>query len=477
MGRIIGCALAAVMLVAVSAAAAVGADDLKIISAVYRVGGKKTDVTKKLSAMVKDGRLTVTASDELVGRDMPAGKKTLRIIYSSGGRTKFAQVDENKTVTIPEAGAATSGPERTFVLAVEIEGPILSHAYARAIHTGRIEAKNRGVEALVLEINTPGGRLDVAEKMVEEIRAVEDIPTIAWLKGKGALSAGVWVSLACDKIVMSPGTAIGASTPYHFEDGVAKVLEEKFVSALRSQYAAAARAHGRSGALAEATIDPGLEIWKVKRGDTLAYVDKLGATDADRANRVRVVCPAGKLLSVSAHEALKLGLADAIVRDDDILGAIVGVTGIGRDTLTYRKSRLAAKKLARELAAEEKDQRASEKRRRNLERKWRGEWERLQKAEVELRAMDPAGYRYRIYEGTHRFVDGGKAWREHSEKAIKEASRCVDALNELIEIVEKVKDTDKEAAGVIKDMERYRQEVRVYRRRLETRKDMKGLAE
>jgi len=470
---------AAGLILALAVFGAQGADeaeDFKILSGTYSAGEKKIDVTKKLAAMAADGTLTVTATDELAGEEMPPGERTLLVLYRYGGRTRVAKAALNETVTIPEEDE-TVPAGRSFVMFTEVKGPILSEAYPKALHTACIEARNRRVRALVVEVDTPGGRLDIAEKVVEEIRQAGDLPTIAWVKGQGAISAGVWIALACDKVVISPGAVIGASTPYHVTEGVADVVEEKFLSALRTQYAAAARMHGRPGSLAEAMVDPGLEVWEIRRDGTSRYVRADQATDEDRRTRLRTISAPGKLLSVVAEEAVRLGLADALVRDDDVVTAAASAANLGQEPLIYRKSLLAERTYAREAAAEERARREAEKREAELEKRWRAEWDRLREAEAELRAMHPASYTYVVVGEERRFADDGKKWRERSEKCIEEADKCIDALTKLIAMVEGLGNDDEDARRALIDMRRYLQRLRVLRRRLEERKDKKGVAD
>jgi len=470
---------ATVLLLAFAVCGAYGADeadDFKILSATYSAGEKKVDVTKDLAAMVADGALTVTATDDLAGGDMPPGERLLLIVYQYGGKSRVGKAALNETVTLPEQDL-TVPAGRSFVMFTEVKGPILSEAHAKAMRSARIETANRRARALVVEVNTPGGRVNLTQKIVEEIRQAEDFPTIAWVKGQGAISAGVWVALACDKVVISPGAVMGASMPYHVTDGLTDVVEEKFLSTLRSQYAAAARMHGRPGALAEAMVDPGLEVWEVRRDGRLHYVRADQAGDADRRNKVSTISAPGKLLSVTAAEAVRLGLADAIVRDDDVVTAAATVADLGQDPLIYRKSLLAEKAYARETAAEERARLEAERRRAELEKRWRAEWERLREAEAELIAMDPRRYPY-IFEGEdRRFKDGGKAWRERSEKCIEEANKCIESLENLIELVEPLAGEDQDARRALFEMRRYLQRLRVRRTRLEELKDRKGIAD
>lgn len=113
-------------------------------------------------------------------------------------------------------------------------------------------------DAVILEINTHGGRVDSAVKILDDIRDA-NVRTIAFIRR--AISAGALVSLATDDIVMTPGATIGAATPITISPtGEADPVGEKYVSYLRAEFRAAATSKGRRSDIAEAMVDANVEI-------------------------------------------------------------------------------------------------------------------------------------------------------------------------------------------------------------------------
>ena len=76
-------------------------------------------------------------------------------------------------------------------------------------------AEEAGADAIVFDVDTPGGRVDSA---VNIIRAIQDtqIPTIAFVN-RQAISAGAMISIACNQIVMTSGGTIGDSAPVNIQ--------------------------------------------------------------------------------------------------------------------------------------------------------------------------------------------------------------------------------------------------------------------
>lgn len=73
------------------------------------------------------------------------------------------------------------------------------------------EAKDNNVKAVIFEIDTPGGRIDVALKYVS-ILSKSEVPTIAYVNPQG-ISAGMIVALAADRIAINPNGVIGDAMP------------------------------------------------------------------------------------------------------------------------------------------------------------------------------------------------------------------------------------------------------------------------
>jgi len=91
------------------------------------------------------------------------------------------------------------------------------------------EAESAGAAAVILDVDTPGGRVDAAEQIVDAI-ADADTPVYAFVNRR-ALSAGALIALATDRIYMRPGSTLGAATPV---TGDGARASEKIVSAMRS---------------------------------------------------------------------------------------------------------------------------------------------------------------------------------------------------------------------------------------------------
>lgn len=145
-------------------------------------------------------------------------------------------------------------------------------------------AETDSAKALILEINTFGGRVDAATQ-IKDILLDAKIPTVAYIN-KRAISAGALISLSCKTIAMAPGSSIGAATVV---DMSGQKAPEKAMSYFRAEMGATAEKNGRNRLVAEAMVDEDIVI------DSLTEK--------------------GKLVTLTAEDALKWKMADFIATD------------------------------------------------------------------------------------------------------------------------------------------------------------------
>lgn len=176
------------------------------------------------------------------------------------------------------------------VLRIPIDGTI-DRGLAPFVKRALGEAQEGGARFVVLDINTPGGRVDAAWQIVDAVQEAQ-VPVYAFVHR--ALSAGALIALSTDAIYMRHGATIGAATPV-LGDG--KKASEKMVSAMRSEFRSLAEARGLDPRIAESMVD-----------ETIA---------------VPGVVEAGQLLTLTADEALDLGYANGIYDSlDDLLATL-----------------------------------------------------------------------------------------------------------------------------------------------------------
>ena len=179
------------------------------------------------------------------------------------------------------------GQEKTraapVVYVAPVEG-IIDLGLAPFVQRVLDEAAGAGAAAVVLEVNTFGGRVAAAVQIRDALLGAR-VPTIAYVNRR-AISAGALISLAAQHLVMAPGATIGAATPVMAggTGGGTQAASEKTVSYMRKEFRATAESRKRPALIAEAMVDEDVAI--------------------------RGVIEKGKLLTLTTDEALKYKVAE-----------------------------------------------------------------------------------------------------------------------------------------------------------------------
>ena len=170
-------------------------------------------------------------------------------------------------------------------------------------------AEKNSAELIIFEINTFGGRVDAATQIKDAIYGT-DIETVAFIHrrptdfdeyeqyrfgGGRAISAGSLIALSCNKIYMTDGGTIGATSVV---DMTGSKQSEKSQSYMREEMAATAEKAGKNPNIARGMVDEELSFeFLVIDGDSLKVEDIEGRKE-------------GKLITLTTELALKYGIAD-----------------------------------------------------------------------------------------------------------------------------------------------------------------------
>jgi membrane-bound serine protease (ClpP class) len=154
------------------------------------------------------------------------------------------------------------------------------------VRRGVAEAERRGAGAIILDMDTPGGRLDATEEILHLLTSAR-MKTYTYVN-PNAISAGAITAFATDHIYMAPGGRIGdampiimSPLPFSGPQEVPEGLKEKMVSPTAALIRSVAEQKGHDKDLAEAMVRPELEY-------------RVGE---------RVICPVGQLLTLTSAEA------------------------------------------------------------------------------------------------------------------------------------------------------------------------------
>jgi membrane-bound serine protease (ClpP class) len=184
-------------------------------------------------------------------------------------------------------------PAQAVVYRLDVTGTV-ENGLAPYVSRGLAEAAEAGADAAYLNIDTPGGRIDAAERISDAVRGAS-IPVYSLVNPR-AFSAGALIAISANAVYMRPGAVLGAATPV---DGQGTRASEKLVSAMRAEFRAVAEQRGLDPLVAEAMVDEKVEVPQVKR--------------------------AGELLTLTTAEALRVKYAAGEVADEAALLTAIGL--------------------------------------------------------------------------------------------------------------------------------------------------------
>jgi membrane-bound serine protease (ClpP class) len=240
-----------------------------------------------------------------------------------------------------------------------VDGPIsppVADYLAREIET----ASEVGKDLVIIEIDTPGGLVDSMKTIIKAILA-SDTPVATYVSPQGArsASAGLYIMYASHVSAMAPATNTGAATPVEvggapsednpFSEEESAPADEEETPAEESDAADETQDGARDRAVTEEDFEdlagdkPGTDVG---RGAAEPQSDPLSSNDALRAKVINDSVAYIRALaeergrnadwaesavrdaaSVSANEALRLGVIDLVADDiDDLLAQIDGRT-------------------------------------------------------------------------------------------------------------------------------------------------------
>lgn len=226
---------------------------------------------------------------------------TWDVVYDSNGR-------ENIAIVIP------LDKEITFDAQVDATGKSLDLALSK------------GPQFIIIEIDTAGGRIDKARQMGALISKADNFTRVyAYIKSentKGAINAGIFPALACEKIYINPAAYIGGTDEkndpnenlrFEYVD-VRKMfgdtVGEKFSSVIRAYAGTLAQQNKKPELIAMAMVDKNIDVIEVDSSNESSkiFVDSANKTEGQK--QVKIWTTTDKLLLLDSAGAMETKLAD-----------------------------------------------------------------------------------------------------------------------------------------------------------------------
>lgn len=218
----------------------------------------------------------------------------------------------------------TAQSDSPVVISMNFTGP-LTPVWRTYLQRGIDQAVNLDAELIVIEINTPGGSIELMNNLVQQILA-SPVPVAVYVSPQGAMaaSAGTLLVLAGDYAAMSPDSVIGAASPVGSQgEDIEATMEAKTKEILKASVRAMAERRGAEAvALAESAIQDA-KAASAKEALAVHLVDFIAKDVADllaQINGQTLLVDGGKVVMRTASARVVLVKASFI---ENLVGTLV----------------------------------------------------------------------------------------------------------------------------------------------------------
>ncbi len=174
----------------------------------------------------------------------------LAVIALSFGTGLLADTTgEKKTAPQPPP---TPPSKKVYLITVDAAiTPVVSEYINKSIDI----ASKANAEALIIQLDTPGGLVDSMREIVKKMMS-SDVPVVVYVgpSGARAASAGVFITIAANFAAMAPTTHIGAAHPVTMEGKMDPTMEGKIVNDLAAMARSIAEKRGKNAKWAEEAV-------------------------------------------------------------------------------------------------------------------------------------------------------------------------------------------------------------------------------
>jgi len=166
-------------------------------------------------------------------------------------------VEKNKTAKPSSPNVAA---QHNQIFLITIDAPI-TPVVAEYILKSIDKASEARAEAIIIQLNTPGGLVDSMQQIVMKMMA-SNVATVVYVAPSGAraASAGVFITLAANVAAMAPTTHMGAAHPVTMQGNMDKTMEKKVVNDLAAMARGIAEKRGRNAKWAEDAVRNSVSI-------------------------------------------------------------------------------------------------------------------------------------------------------------------------------------------------------------------------
>jgi len=233
--------------------------------------------------------------------------------------------------------AAPASAAPAPVATVVIDG-VISPVTLRLVESALARAKAGGAQALVIQLDTPGG-LERSMRAICQRLLNAEIPVVVWVgpTGARAASAGVFITMAAHVAAMAPATNIGAAHPVSIGGGVDKESMRKIENDAAAFIRTIALERGRNAEWGEKAVRQSVSVTE-REAVRLKVVDFVADSIPDLLTKLdgrTVKTPQGPV-TLATREAvakpIEIGFRDrvlAVITDPNVAYVLMMLGTLG----------------------------------------------------------------------------------------------------------------------------------------------------
>ena len=261
--------------------------------------------------------------DELLTREQIREKLAILAGTNSADDIQTISICDYALATAPDTYIGT----KSKVAVVFLEGEIVDGSAQEQVAGDRFAKiladirKDPSVKATVLRVNSPGGSVLAAEKILAEVQLLQEKMPVVASFGNYAASGGYWISAGCDYIFTNATTLTGSIGVFSMVPDFQKTLEKKLHVGVQS-------VNSNKHADMYGMMRPleGAEVKYMQRSVEKIYERFTGLVAAGRDMSVERVDEIAQGRVWTGREAVRIGLADEIGTIEEAIEWAVGST-------------------------------------------------------------------------------------------------------------------------------------------------------
>ena len=199
--------------------------------------------------------------------------RTIRLVSAALAVFALAasSITQPDTLSNSELQAVPAARQADRVAVITIEGEI-NAVTASSVQRRMAQAIDGGAQAIVFDIDTPGGEIGAVLEICAAIKASSVPNTVGWVNPQ-AYSGGAIIALACREIIASEAASMGDALPIAIGLGGAQAatqgeLRKKIVPPVLAEVVSSARERGWDEFIVQAIVIDGVELWWIEESKT-----------------------------------------------------------------------------------------------------------------------------------------------------------------------------------------------------------------